>query len=81
MEYGTWEQHSIPQALPTDEELEIVDEYRTVLETYASELLTDLILGRKSLDDLDKYIAEMEGLGLNEYCDMVAARYNRAIGA
>lgn len=81
MQYGTWEQHVIPQAIATKEEMEIVSEYRTVLETYASELLTDLILGRKSLDDLDKYIAEMEELGLNEYCDMVVARYNRAIGA
>ncbi len=80
MEYGTWETHSIPQAIATDEEMEVVEEYKTVLETYASELLTDLILGRKSLDDMDKYIAEMEGIGLKEYEEMVIARYNRAMG-
>lgn len=80
MQYGTWEEHNIPQALPTPEELEIVDQYKTVLETYATELLTDLILGRKSLDNLDAYIAEMDELGLAEYEEMVIARYNRLQG-
>ncbi len=80
MEYGTWEQHDIPQAIATAEELAVANEYKAVLETYAAELLTDLILGRKSLDNLDTYLAEMDSLGLEEYCEMVIARYNRAIG-
>lgn len=80
IQYGTWETHSIPQAIATEEELEVFDEYRTVLETYVTELLTDLILGRKSLDDLDAYIAEMESIGLNEFIEMTEARYNRYIG-
>ena len=35
----------------------------------------------RSPDDLDKYIEEMESIGLNEYTEMVVNRYNRYIGA
>lgn len=66
-----------PLALASEEEKEIIEEYQNVLETYASELLTDLILGRKSLDDLDSYVAEMESLGLKEYLQVATDRYNR----
>lgn len=49
--------------LTTDEEQETLNEITNTLETYAKELLVDLILGNKSLDDLATYQAELEKLG------------------
>ena len=64
-------------AMPTTEEAEFISEKATVLETYASELLADLILGNKSLDDLPEYLKEMESLGLSEYLSVLQARRDR----
>ncbi len=66
-------------AMPTEEENQFLSEKVTVLETYASELLADLILGNKSLDDLPTYLEELEKLGLQEYIDIMQARRDRAI--
>lgn len=68
-------------ALPNDEESQFISEKLVTLETYASELLTDLILGNKSLDNLADYQKELEDLGLQEYINILQARRNRAIGA
>ncbi len=66
-------------AMPTEEESAFISEKVTVLETYASELLADLILGNKSLDNLPGYLEEMEELGLKEYIDIMQARRDRLI--
>ena len=68
-------------ALPTDDEVEVVNNLETVLGTYSSELLVDMILGRKSIDDLDQYIEEMKGLGLDEYLAVLQARHDRYMAA
>ena len=68
-------------AIATDEEQEITSAISEVLSTYASELLSDLILGKKSLDDMDTYLAEMEELGLTEYMAVYQARADRAAAA
>lgn len=68
-------------ALATDAENEIVNKHGTVLGTYSTELLTDLILGNKPLDNLDTYIAEMKELGLDEFIAVYQARYDRFLAA
>jgi len=65
-------------ALPSAEEAEIISKSQSVLTTYAQELLTGLILGEKSLDDMPTYLKEMEDLGLKEYVAVWQARYDRA---
>lgn len=67
-------------AIPTDEENAVVAEKSEALWTYASELLTDLILGNKSLDDLPEYQQELENLGLTEYMNVIQARRDRVVG-
>lgn len=64
-------------AMPTPEEQSFIDEKTSVLHSYANELLTDLIMGRKSLDDMPQYLNEMEELGLKEYVDIIQARLDR----
>lgn len=68
-------------AVPTDEEIETLNSLETVIETYSSELVTDMILGRKSIDDLDQYIEEMKGLGLDDYLGVYQSRHDRYVEA
>jgi len=72
--------HGNKLAMKTEEEEAITNEYEEILSTYAQELLTDLILGEKSLDDLPDYLEEMEELGLSKFVDVVQARRDRALG-
>lgn len=74
-------QKSTLKALATDEESEKLDEIGETLETYAQELLTDIILGEKSVDTLDTEVAQMEELGLKDYMDILQTRYDRAVAA
>ena len=72
--------HGSTYAIATPEEAAVISEYSTTLSTYCGELLTDLILGRKSLDDLDTYIEEMNELGMQEYLAARQAQRDRAVG-
>lgn len=76
MDYSTGHQ----LAMASEEEVAVIERTENVLSTYASELLTDLILGNKSLDNLPEYQKEMEELGLLEYLDVMQARRNRILG-
>ena len=68
-------------AIATDEESEIISEKEEQLRTYASELISDLIMGNKSLDDLPEYQKELEDLGLLEYMEVMQARRDRIVAS
>ena len=72
-DWGLW-------ATATDEEAAVISETQNQLETYASELLADLILGNKSLDNLEEYQQELNDLGLQEYLQVRQARRDRILG-
>lgn len=65
-------------AIPTADEIDLANEVSTDLNTYSSELLTKLIMGEKSLEDWDSYIADLKELGLDELIAINQARYDRA---
>lgn len=65
-------------AAVTDEEKEYRDMVLTDLDTYASELITNIILGRQSIDELDAGIKQLEEMGLTEIIAIEQARYDRA---
>ena len=67
-------------AVPTQEEQSRKLELITDLTTYSEETLTNLILGRLSLDGWDGYIAELKALGLDDYLAIQQARYERYLG-
>lgn len=69
------------QAINTDEEADLNSRISEALGTYASELLTNIILGNQDISTLDESIAELEKLGLKDYIGMVQARYDRAVAA
>jgi hypothetical protein len=62
-----------PRAAETARTREITPD----LETYSSELLTALIMGEKSLDNWDSYLADLKRLGLDELTAIYQARFDR----
>lgn len=72
---------SVKLALPTTEEMEKIGETENVLTTYMKELLTDLVLGNRSIDDLPACLEELESLGLTDYLEIMQARRDRFVTA
>lgn len=68
-------------ALATEDEKEDWNDMYTEFSTYATELVTNLILGKESLDDLDKHIAELEKLGMSRLVEIRQARRDRYLEA
>ena len=67
-------------ALPTDEEVDILDMYSTDLDMAMTDLFIDLVKGDKDLDKLDTYLDELRDLGLDEVIGVYQARYDRFKG-
>jgi hypothetical protein len=65
------------QAFPTAREIDRIAAITTDLNTYSSELLTALIMGEKSLDGWDGYMADLRRLGLDEMISISQARIDR----
>lgn len=67
-------------ALGTAEENEILSTYTTDLSTASREIAANLSLGVYSVDDIDTYIEELRGVGLDEVLAVRQAQYARAQG-
>ncbi len=67
-------------ALPTDEEVEIIDMYNADLDMAMTDLFVDLINGDKDIANLDEYLEELRALGLDEVIGVYQARYDRFKG-
>ena len=76
-EYENIYYSNMPLAMFTEEEREIVEKYNTTINTYSTELLTDLILGNRPLDELDSAIEEMKELGLDELLSVYKSSHER----
>lgn len=76
-EYYFYSQNNVLLALPSEQELEVQNKYGTALNTYSNELIAQLILGQKSLDDWDNYIKNLKELGLDEMLEVYRARHER----
>jgi ABC-type glycerol-3-phosphate transport system substrate-binding protein len=65
-------------AYPTLAELERIAAIRSDLNTYHYELCTALVMGEKSLDNWDSYIADFKRLGLDELIAIYQDQVDRA---
>jgi ABC-type glycerol-3-phosphate transport system substrate-binding protein len=64
-------------AFPTAKEVERIAAISPDLNTYSNELIAALIMGEKSLDNWDSYIADLKRLGLDELISIFQARMDR----
>ena len=68
-----------PFAMMTDAESEAYNAVAETVNTYIKELIIDLIIGNKSLDDLPTYRAEVGQLGLDTMIEIREAQYDRFV--
>jgi hypothetical protein len=66
------------RAFPTAKEVDRIAEITPDLTTYSTELITALILGEKSQDNWNAYMADLKRLGLDELITINQARIDRA---
>ena len=63
----------------TLEEADTLSFYEADLDTYMSEMLSNLINGTYSLEELDAYRETLYSLGLQEVWDVHQAQYDRMV--
>lgn len=77
-----WSEHNTPLiSMPTPEETEVLNRTESILQTYSEELLIELILGNKPVENLEEYVGEMKALGLDDYLAVFQARHDRFVAA
>ncbi len=64
-------------AMSTSDETETYNKYITTLDTYSTELLVDLVLGNRPIEDLEDAVEEMKAMGLEELLEVYQARSDR----
>jgi hypothetical protein len=65
------------EAAMTEAEAARIAELRPDLDTYSKELISGLIMGTKSLNNWDSYIADLKRLGLDELIAIKQAQIDR----
>lgn len=68
-----------PVKLTGDESAELAD-LKTQIDTYANEMMLKFITGAESLDNYDKYLAELDSLGLPRALEIEQGAVNRFYG-
>lgn len=76
-----WYEGPMFLSLYSTEEYERLIEIDEDLSTYAAELVTDIILGRRDISTLEDGVKQLEKLGLKDYIEITQARYDRAHSA
>ena len=64
-----------------EEEKEIVDTVGTNIQTHVNEQISKFLLGERSIDEWDAYVAEVEALGLDQLKAVHESSYARALAA
>lgn len=73
------EELPLPPPAPMDEaEREQASLIRTALEDHVKQNTASFILGRRSLDEWDAYVSELEGLNMGQYVQLANAARERA---
>ena len=68
---------AFPTLAFTDDELDIINEKYTEIETYMNETIDKFIMGTESLDKFDDYVAQVESMGLADVLAVYQAAYDR----
>lgn len=65
----------------TDEEKEVVDTIGVNIQTHVSEQISKFLLGERNISEWDKYVAEIEALGLDKLKAVHDTSYARVLAA
>ena len=71
------ENHKLPLLLPTTDEANDISKCTTEIETYVNEMFIKFMIGTKSLDKYDEYLAQLDKLGVKKVLKIYNAAYER----
>lgn len=78
----TYNEPAVVGLVYNEEETEVVIEYQKTIETYVQQSFAEFVTGVRDIDaEWDKYVAEFDKMGLNEYMDAVNSCYARMFAA
>jgi putative aldouronate transport system substrate-binding protein len=82
IDYGHWTScdPSGVMATASSEETEIVNDIYNDLSTASQSAVSALVLGNRSLDEIDTIVEELDAIGLSDIEEVYQARYNRFKG-
>lgn len=69
--------YTFPVVSATAEEAEELSTLETSIKTYADEMYCNFILGAQSLDDFDKYLKNLESMGVKRLLEIKNQQYKR----
>lgn len=72
------DKHSLPKLFATAEEQAELATLENSVSTYAQEMLFKFVMGAESLDNYDKYIKNLEDMGIKRLIELKQAAYERA---
>ena len=67
----------LPKVTLTPEEQKIISKNMVQISTYVNELYTKMVIGTKSIDDLPKFRAVLEDMGIDEVLSIYQKAYQR----
>ena len=71
------DEHRLPPLYPTEDEIAKITTIQNAIQTYSEEMLIKFISGVEPISNFDKYLAEMKKLGIDTWCDVQQAGYDR----
>ena len=63
--------------LMTEEEQSVIGQYMTDIETRVNEMMYKFVMGQESLDSFDKYVEDLNSMGLDKVLEVRQAQYDR----
>ena len=68
---------SFPNIIPTKDENDTIINVMADINTYRTEMITKFILGTESLENFDKYVKTINGMGIEQVTAIKQAQYDR----
>jgi putative aldouronate transport system substrate-binding protein len=79
LKYGKLAQPPLTATLPTPEELEVIQEYKSDFYKYIDEMIVNFVTGKESLDNWDSFVNQLNKYGLENLRNVVQGQYDRSI--
>jgi len=69
--------HNLDNISYTEEENNEISTYKSDIDTYVDEMMIKFIIGVEPIENFDKFVATLKGMGLDEYTAVVQQAYDR----
>lgn len=68
---------TFPNVIPNDAETDKINSIMPDISTYVDEMIIKFVIGKEPLDNFDKFVKTLEGMGIQEVLKIKQAQYDR----